>query len=404
MLTGTRELIRDVNVVLVLDAIRHSGPVSRAEIARRTRLGKSTVTGIVDRLLKEGLVLEVGTGTSEGGRRPILLDLNPSARFVVAVKLAPSQVTVALCDLKGRLMPDYALSLPTASPSEVPDRATRGDTVLRTLVRAINEAVDASGVPWKKVMGIGVALPGVVDVATGTSVSSHFLTWAHLPLKELLEQRFGCAVVVDNDANAMTLAEYRMGAGVGSRCLIGVTVGIGIGAGIVVDGRLFRGAMGGAGEIGHVPMIPDGPACRCGRQGCLEALAGDEGIVRIANRLGLDASSREEVVVQAMGGDGRALAALREAADLIGRALATAVNLFNPDVIVVGGEAVAQAGELLLAPIREGVRAYAFNGLAEGVEIRQARVLQNPWLLGVGLEVLEALFTLPWGSVPQSHR
>lgn len=361
------------------------------------------MTGIVARLLKEGLILELGTGTSEGGRRPILLDLNPSARFVVAVKLAPSQVTVALCDVKGRLMPEYSLSLPTASPTEGPNPATRGQTILRTLVRAIDEAVDASGVPWTKVMGIGVALPGVVDVATGTSVSSHFLTWAHLPLKRLLEQRFGCAVVVDNDANAMTLAEYRMGAGVGSRCLIGVTVGIGIGAGIVVDGRLFRGAMGGAGEIGHVPMIPDGPGCRCGRQGCLEALAGDEGIVRIANRLGLDASSREEVVAHAMRGDGRALVALREAADLIGRGLATAVNLFNPDVIVVGGEAIAQAGELLLAPIREGVRSYAFNGLADGVEIRQARVFQNPWLLGVGLEVLEALFTLPWGSVPQSH-
>lgn len=395
MITGTRELIRDVNVALVLDAVRRFGPISRTEVARRTGLGKSTVTGIVDRLLREDLVREAGAGTSEGsGRRPILLDLKSSSRFVVAVKLAPAAVTVALADLKGHLMPERAAPLPQGRGGRA------GPAVLETLLRAIEESVDEACVPWERVMGIGVALPGVVDAATGTLVASHLLTWTNIPLKHVLEDRFRCAAVVDNDANAMALAEYWAGAGAGSRCLLGMTIGVGIGSGIVLDGRLFRGAFGGAGEIGHFPMDPSGPVCRCGRRGCLEAIAGDEAIARQARTRGSRAATREDVVRAAAEGDAVAMGVLEEAGQVIGRALATAVDLLSPDTVVVGGEATAQAGDLLLAPIQESVRQYAFSGLADRLRVVPAAVQGNAWLVGVAYEVLEALFKLPWGAVP----
>ena len=401
MITGSKDLIRDVNVALVLDTIRRQGPVSRIEVARRTGLSKSTVTGVVERLIRAGLVREVGTGTSAGGRRPILLDLDPSARWVVSVQLAPSQVTVALCDLKARIGRRHVSALPSRSadldPAAPPGRS---GAVLGSVIAAIETAVGQSGVPWERILGIGVAVPGVVDVASGMAVSSHFLTWSRIPLREVLERRFSCPVVVDNDANTMALAEYWVGAGAGSRCFVGVTVGVGIGSGIVIEGRLFRGAIGGAGEIGHIPIEPDGPLCSCGRRGCLEAVAGDQGIVRVARELGLEAATREEVVEAARRGDPRARRSLEWAAGHIGRALATVVNLLNPDVIVLGGEATLQAGPLLLDPVRESMKRHAFEVLGERVEVRPPGVRDNPYLIGAGIEILETLFRLPWGSVP----
>ncbi|MEW6045771.1 MAG: ROK family transcriptional regulator [Bacillota bacterium] len=400
MITGTKELIRDVNVALVLDAIRRYGPISRTEVARRTHLGKSTVSGIVERLLKDGLVVETGTGTSEGGRRPILLDLNPQARYVVAVKLAPESISTALCDLKLQLMPERRFPLDV--PESAPDRR-RGPAVLAALKTAIGAVVDQSGIDWERVMGIGVVLPGVVEVATGTSVSSHFLTWTSIPLRDELEAHFHVPVVVDNDANAVALAEYWLGSGKNSRCLVGVTLGVGIGAGIVVEGRLMRGAIGGAGEIGHIPMQLDGPPCRCGRRGCLEAIAGDDALVRQAREKGGSYPTREALVEAARRGDPLATVILNDAAMQIGRALAIVVDLFNPDTIVVGGEAGVQAGDLLLAPIRESLYRHAFNGLADRLQLLPSGVPGNPWLTGAALEILEALFKLPWGAVPGVH-
>lgn len=408
MITGTRELIRDVNVALVMDAIRRYGPISRVEVSRRVNLGKSTVTGIVDRLIREGLVHETGTAPSEGGgRRPILLDLKPDARYVVAVKLAPTSITAALCDLKGRLLPErvFPLEVPPQEPQAAgsPGQAGGGGggrRVLQALEDAIVSVIAGAGIDRDRVMGIGVALPGVVEFETGTSVASHFLTWHSIPLRDELERAFQVPAVVDNDANAVALAEYWAGAGAGSRCLVGITIGVGIGAGIVVDGRLFRGAIGGAGEIGHIPVRPGGPTCRCGRKGCLEAVAGDDALVREARERGRPFASREALVEAARSGDAVALALLAEAGEEIGRALAIAVDLLNPDVIVVGGEAGVQAGELLLSPMRESLARHAFSGLADRLELRPAGVTGNPWLLGAALQTLEALFKLPWGAMP----
>lgn len=415
VLTGDRQLIRDLNIALVTDVIRRHGPISRVGIARETKLGKSTVTGIIGQLLTEGLVREVGSAESSGGRRAVLLQLNAEARQVLAVKVGPDSVTAALADLNASI-----------GARAVEPLRRKPDEIISIIEAAVRRVVAEAGADWDRILGLGVVLPGVVDPETGTSVSSHFLDWANMPLRQLLEERLGIHVFLDNDANAMTLAEQWFGSGRGFRNLLGVTLGIGIGAGVIIDGRLYRGAKAGAGEVGHITIDENGPACKCGNRGCLEALAADGAIVRAAReeleRLrvtdqtpeeapeeapvdgqllpelcggNLDVITREMVVNAAKAGDELCRGIIAEAGRHIGTGLATVVNIINPEAIIIGGEAAIQAGPLLLGPMAEALRARAFSNLADGLAILPAALGNDGWLIGAAAEVLEEVFKLP---------
>lgn len=400
MLTGDKNLIRDLNIALVTDVIRRHGPISRVEIARQTKLGKSTVTGIISQLLAEGLVREVGSAESSGGRRAVLLALNADARYVLAVKVGPERVTAALADLNA-VIRKRAVELTRQKPEEI----------ISFIESAVRRVVAETGVEWTRILGLGVVLPGIVDPNTGTSVSSYFLDWADMPLRSLLEERLGIHVFLDNDANAMTLAEQWFGSGRGFRNLIGVTLGIGIGSGVIIDGRLYRGATAGAGEVGHITIDENGPVCKCGNKGCLETLAADGAIVRRAREElerikgdhlllqscggKLDLLTREMVIDAAKAGDELCRALITEAGRHIGTGLATVVNIINPEAIIIGGEAAVQAGPLLLEPIAEAVRERAFSNLADSLRILPAALGNDGWLIGAAAEVLDEVFKLP---------
>lgn len=389
---GSRNLIRDLNIAAVLGAIRRQEPISRVEIAARTGLGKSTVTGVVSRLLALGLVREVGAAESSGGRRPILLELNPTSRLAIGVKLAPGSVTTAACDLHAR---------PIAR-SRREFAVKRGEAaVMEALVGSIQDALRAAGGTAPDALGVGVALPGIVDPVTGTSISSHLLDWADFPLRERLEQEIGLPVFIDNDANAYALAEWSYGAGRNVSDLVAVTVGIGVGSGIVAGGQLYRGAISGAGEIGHITIQEGGPLCRCGNQGCLEALASDVAISRRAQELGLlgrtsdPVQAREAVATKAAAGDRTAIAILAEAGSHLGTGIANAVNLLNPKMIVLGGEAVEQAGDFLLPSARAAIARQAFSVLARDVLVVRGRLGADAWLMGAASLVLDEVFRPP---------
>lgn len=401
MRQGNKRLIRDLNVSTIINLIRRHEPISRVELAERTRLGKSTVTAIVNGLIRDGFLVEVGNADTGVGRRPVLLRLNSRARYTIGVKLAPALISTALTDLHARVVQRVEHRWnPEAGPG----------TVVAALANGIREVLQAERVEQASVIGIGVVLPGLVDPQTGVSLSSYFLRWRNIPLRAALEKELGLPVFIDNDANAFALAEHWYGAGKGVANMLAVTVGVGIGAGIVVDGQLYRGGRKGAGELGHMTMDPDGPQCACGNRGCLEVFAGDGAIVRLARAaatefpgsllLGMTSGdaeliTRDVVVEAARQGDRAARRALAEAGRMLGVGLANAVNLLNPERIVLGGEGVTGAGDLLLEPVRQGLRERAFSVLADDIQVVPAALGADAWLMGAATVVLEEVFKLP---------
>ena len=399
--TGDRQLIKEMNIALVINTIRECQPISRVEIAEKTGLGRSTVTGIINVLLREGLVSESGSAESAAGRRPVLLTFNAAARYAVGVKLAPKSATVALVDLTARVL----------DTEEIPVAPHRGpEVVIRAIKEALETVLARRHAAYDKLLGVGVVMPGAVNPDTGVALSSYFLGWANMPVRDLLQQELNLPVYVDNDANAMALAETLYGAGRGAEDVLAMTVGVGIGAGVIIGGQIHRGAYFSAGELGHVCVQPDGPPCVCGRRGCLEAVAADAAVVRRAREelqagraeflrrlVGghIDLLTREDVVAAALEGDEAARSILAESGRWLGLAAANAANLFSPERIVVGGEAVIEAGELILGPMREAMAGIVFPTYPEGRFVVQAALGRNAWLQGAAALVLADAFEVP---------
>jgi predicted NBD/HSP70 family sugar kinase len=255
---------------------------------------------------------------------------------------------------------------------------------------------------------VGVGLAGVIDAELGVCRYSPILHWRDVPLQQLLEQKIGIPVHIDNDVNTLTMAQKWFGAGQDVDDFLVVTVGRGVGLGIVANGQFYRGARGGGGEFGHTVLDPDGPLCNCGRRGCLEAYVADPALLRQArevlqgrdhNAIAPDELDPEQLVELAQAGD----AALRQIFDAAGRALgrgvANLVNLFNPARIIISGEGV-RAGELLFGPLRETVAQHAFNGLVDDTEIVVQEWGDEAWAWGAASLALRDIFTSPIHAGP----
>lgn len=360
--SGNRRMIREINQSLVLGIVRERGPISRTEIAQAALLSLATVSGITGEMIAEGLIYEEQQGSSTGGRRPILLALNRQAGLVLGVKLSESQLIVALTDLGAHVVTRQAAPLDDdRSPAAVVEKL--GGIV--DLLRAAH--------PAKRIFGLGLGMAGVIDRRAGCCRFSPFLRWRDVPLRALLEERLGLPVVLENDVNTLAMAESWFGAGAGVHDFLVVTLGRGIGMGMILNGQLYRGGGGGGGEFGHLTIDPDGPRCECGKKGCLEAFASEPAVLRrVRAALGRDASMVEAVEL-ARAGDCAVAEIFAETGRTLGLALACLVNLFNPPLLIVGGEG-AYVLDLLRGPLEETLRAHAFDGFFE-----QLRLVAEPW-------------------------
>ncbi len=333
------------------------GSTSRAKIARITGLTAATVSDLVAELLDENLAMEVGTGPSAGGKPPTLLDLKASARSVVAIDLSDGSRTGWLLDLKGT---------PIGEPISVTDAAGGADGV-RDLAATIDELVAAAPSP---LLGIGVGTPGIVD-GSGVVIEASNLQWHQVPLESILAERFTAPIHVINNSRAAAIAEYSWG-GHGAENLLAIKFGRGIGAGIVLDGRIHDGEDSSAGEIGHVVVDPDGPSCFCGKQGCLETLAAIPHLIeRLEPLVGGSPSTREILQRAAQGaeaGDAGVITVINEAAAHIAKVLATTVAILDIHRVVVTGT-VAALGDEFLEHIRVGISEAVLSTLAAKLEL-----------------------------------
>jgi predicted NBD/HSP70 family sugar kinase len=356
--------LREVGRLRVLEALHAAPRSSRPELVRVTGLSRATVSSLVADLIAVGLVAEDDgaddTEPRRTGRPAQSLSLVPGAGYAIGADIGHQHVRVILCDLFGAVLWEHWVA------KEV-DRAP--EETLDLVAVLVGRALQETGVGRERVLGIGAGIASPVELGSGALGAEGIMPgWVGLRLTDELRRRTSLPVRVTNDANAGALAERMYGAGRDAGDMVYVRLSAGIGAGIVSNGRLLLGARGLAGEIGHLPLIPDGLICRCGNRGCLETVASPVAVARLlSDSWGHPVTPGDLPALIEQRSTG-ALRAVRDAGDAVGRALSALVTLLNPQLIVVGGD-LAGAGEAILEPMRAGVRRHTLPSAADGVTI-----------------------------------
>mgnify|MGYP005843866915 CR=1 FL=1 len=385
---GNKDLIKAMNRALILNTLRRHGTLSRTQLTDISRLSVGAVSQITNELLSEAWLLEGGEGDYTGGRRQTMLRLNPNAGCAIGLKLMEARIVCALTDLEGKVIDHKNYPIPS---DHQPAR------VAAALADAVEAMVAESGIARDKLLGVGIGLAGVIYPHTGIVHYSPFFGWRNVPLAELVRVRLQLPIYIENDVNTLTLSEQLFGAGRHIANFIVVTIGRGIGMGIVINHQLYQGVNGGMGELGHITFDPAGPVCTCGKRGCLEAFAADPAVIAYVrqSRSGQDAPrTLEDVISLADSGDMLARSALARSGEIIGIGLSTVVNLLGPSMLIISGEGV-QAGDYRLLPMRRALKAHVFNGLLDEVEIAIEPADDRTWARGASSLAISKVFESP---------
>ena len=392
--TGSKQLLRDLNQNIVLNMIADQGAISRIDLARKSGLPTATITRIANEFILAGLLTEEMSEetNSNGGRRPILLRLNPNAGYVVGVKLEERKVKVVLCDLQCSII--YGLEGDIGE-----DRAPY--KVTKIIAEYVKRCIRESRVPYEKVLGVGMGMAGLVDSARGISLYSPVFQWRDVELGPALRFELQLPVRIDNDVNTLAVAQYQFGPGRAYPSFLHFAIGIGIGAGIIINGDIYRGAHGRAGEFGHtiVDISPDAPFCHCGKRGCLEAIVSDYALIYAATGRPDSKDIREnsstivaELAQQARMGDARLAAIFSHAGRMLGIAIANLINTFDPHCIFV--EELA-AGDQILRPMLETIPLYTFGIAQESIVRVIPFVKDRDWARGAASLILKEVLQPP---------
>ena len=386
---GNNRAIREVNRSIILDLVRRGGHISRTELARRSKLTKPTVSTIIEQLMKDGIVHEVGLGESlSGGGRPArLLEFNDASAAFLGIHFAVGSTVVALADARGVIRQVKAKPMAKESPAKA----------IKALRPLLTEVLQAAKISRGRLEAACAVLPGLVDQESGICTLAPNLGWRDFPLRDALADELHVPVSVNNITQASAVAEGRVGVARGMRSYVWLYVGSGVGAGIVLDGRLFFGQRGFSGEIGHCPVAEDGPICGCGRRGCLETVTSTMALDRmvkqaLASKTKSSLSKLEgpidvaTVSSAAQAGDAVACGILADIGEHLGRGISYLLNILNPEMIVLGG-AMAGAGETLLREVRGSVARHAL--LPHGVAIVPSTLGDKAEITGAVLLALE---------------
>jgi glucokinase-like ROK family protein len=343
---ANQSMARKHNSSAILNLLRLNGPLSRAWLAARTTLTRSSVSRIVDDLSAEKLIREVELSPGKLGRPGMLLDLNPEGGSAIGMEIGVNFISILLTDFSAKMLWRKRVSLP--------DDATVED-YLSTAELLAHKASDLAASRHYRQMGIGVGVWGLVDYEKGVIRFAPNLMWHNIHLKEKWEAIFGIPVYVENDANASALGEYYFGAGRGIEDFIYLSMDIGVGGGIIAGGKLFRGSSGYAGEVGHMSIDLHGEPCRCGKVGCLETLVGRKVVIeKYQSRTNAGKLPLEEIIQRARSGDEIARSIFEEVAGILGLGIGNLVNIFNPQRIILGWS-LGQADDLLLPTLEKSI-------------------------------------------------
>ncbi|NHM33624.1 ROK family transcriptional regulator [Neobacillus terrae] len=388
-----KSLIKDLNRSTVINAIRRKGPISRTEIAQQTKLGQSTMTKIIDELITLDLVHEKGEANSTGGRKAILLEFNNLFAYAIGIKIMQDHLIFAFTDLQANIIDKREIFYESSSNTSL---------IINLMIDTIYEFLNDFHIETKNLVGIGIAVSGLVNSKTGMVLRSPLLDWDHIDISQPIKEEFSLPVFIDNDVNAYMLAELEFGYGKTSNQFICISLGDGIGASFVIDNKVYKGEYGGAGEFGHTVINVDGRPCHCGQYGCLETYLSN----RALNLNAQEFSARypksilngqninyETLTLAAREKDEMAFVLFEQVSKYLSVGLINAINSFNPKTIVLIGEALV-GKEFFINESIERAKENFFRGSIE-TKIVTSNLGNDAWVQGAALQAIDMVFQPP---------
>lgn len=402
MKTADQLLVKQINKMLVLNTIYKEKPISRAEIAKRTGLNKSTVSALVDELLSEGLILEIGIGESQGGRKPINLSINKEIGSVIGIDLGVNYISSILTNFAGHILWEKRITIKNIIDSP--------QQKIHDLLELIKETITHAPATGRGIIGMGIGVPGLVNYDHGCVLSAPNLLWENIKLKDIVEEEFHIPTLIDNEANAGAIGEKWFGLGKKASEIVYVSAGTGIGAGIVINNELYRGAGGLAGEIGHMTVDVHGTTCTCGNVGCWEEYASEKALIRYFkehasqypesilltknNATYIDSLNIFQIIDAATKGDSLAIAGFENIGYYLGVGVANLINAFNPQCVVIGN-VLPLAGNILMDKLRKEVERRCFSARYSHVKIMSSELYMNACALGAVALVISRIYASP---------
>lgn len=384
--------VKNINKHIALDLIRFTpGGISRVELAQQMDLTRAAISAIVDNLLKSKTVQEASSRSSNAGRPPVTLVVNPQRGYVAGIDMGATHLTVIISNCAAHVIKEEEVSLDIAQGPEL--CIEKANELLERLLQEANLKMD-------DLLAIGIGVPGPIVADAGLVLAPPIMPgWDGFPIRTTLEKLWGRSVALNNDAELGAVGEWAYGAGRSVDNLAYIKVGTGVGSGLLLDGHIYRGASGSAGEIGHITIDENGPQCKCGNRGCLEAFTGGTAIAlkaqesvqsgqrTLLSNIALEQITARDVVKEARRGDLVSQQILEQAGSHLGVAIASLVNLINPKMVIVGG-GVAQIGDLFLEPIRKAVQKRSLKAAAENVQITTALLGRRSSGMGAVVQAL----------------
>ncbi len=390
MRIGSFSLIKELNTSVILNIIRDRKSISRAEIAKITGLTPATVTNITGELIMKNLIVETTLGKSSGGRKPVMLELNDKGFNAIGVFIGSKYIDVSISDLGANII-DTAYATVSKNMTS--------DEVLSEVINGIRKVMKKAN---RKILGIGVGVHGLVRSKEGVSVLAPNLGWENVRIKDLLESEFDLPVFVDNDVKTMTLGEKWFGAGREADDFVMLYTGYGIGASLVTNGQIYRGALNYACEVGHTTIDPEGPLCSCGNRGCFQMLASEYALMQQLQERGYDKKyfqgkkvEVEEIIDKAMAGNEDLMQLLQKQAYYIGIGLSNIINTFNPSMIILNGF-IIRTGGVLMPEILKQVQRRSLKYMQSEVNIIFSPLGRDAVFKGAVSLVLSGIFENPW--------
>ena len=379
--------LRDQNLALLLRKIWLGHETTRANLSRETGLSRSAVSTLVDLLLEMDLVEERGEGVSTGGRKPTVVKFNYQSKYVLGIDIGASHLGILVTDLQGQSI------IWLKKNFNVRDEPL---TAIELLKQMIVEALQKANITYDDFLGIGIAVPSPVSPQKTNFLSPIFMpAWRDIDLVKALDLPPKLPLIIDNDANMGALAETWWGAGQGCTHLAFIKLGTGVGAGFVIDGRIFRGHGGSAGELGHIVIDPDGPLCVCGLQGCLATFVGTKALLKQAQDQGYQGQPLlSEFLVALQEGDLSTRATISKVAYQLGLAVSGLMNMMNPERVILGGD-LSLAGDALLHPLRECIQSRSLWSALSGSRILTSSLGETAIAQGAITSILQLALTQP---------
>ncbi len=395
---GNHTLLKQINKLLVLKTILDNKIISRAKISRLVDLNKATVSNLTDELIKEGYVVEKGYGKSKGGRRPVLLQVNKDVGSIIGIDLGVDYIHIILSNFVGEVIFEEYANMKMGEDKE---------KLFGLLFNLIEKAIKKAPQTPKGILGIGIGVPGIVEKESGTVLLAPNLKWQNVPLRSIVKQRFNLPVYIDNEANAGALGEKWFGEWGKVTDLIYLSVGIGLGAGIIIDNKLFRGTAGFAGEVGHTTINFQDDVCSCGNIGCLENFASERALLSVIKKIvkegsedryicceNVDEITPSQIIQAAKDGSRVCRMAVLEVAEKMGIGVANLVNIFNPEIVIIGNKA-SFFGDLFLEKLREVINQRSFITQFYNLKIEVSKLKDRAVVLGCIAMVISDMLSFP---------